>query len=100
MLNLFRALTSLRRVEPALSVGNYASVDSGAEEVLAYVRTTPGSARFLVVLNFGSKKHSLNLSQVARQADIAVATDMVRRGEVALSDLALGPNEGLVLRLH
>ncbi len=98
MLNLFRALTSLRRVEPALSVGDYASVDSGAEEVLAYIRTAPGADRFLVVLNFGSKKHTLDLSQVARQADIAVATDMIRRGEVALSDFALGPNEGLVLR--
>ncbi|MEW5956363.1 MAG: alpha-amylase family glycosyl hydrolase [Chloroflexota bacterium] len=107
MLSLFRALTGLRRAEPALSVGDYAAVETGLADVFAYLRTAPGADRFLVALNFGSERHALDLSRVgeltssrvAPQAEIAVATDMVRRGEVALSDLALGPNEGLVLRL-
>ena len=100
MLNLFCDLTALRRVEPALSVGDYASVEVSAENVFAYLRTGPNATRFLIVLNFGGDDHTLDLSQVGSKADIAVATDMVRNGSVDLSALSLGPNEGLVLRLH
>jgi alpha-glucosidase len=100
MLSLYRAVTALRRAEPALCVGDYTTVETGAEEVLAYTRTAPAADRFLIVLNFGSAGHSLDLSQVASGAIIAVATDMVRRGQVDLSSLALAPGEGLVLRLH
>ena len=100
MLNLYRALTALRRTEPGLNVGDYASVDAGVEDVFAYVRTAPATDRFLVVLNFGDGSPTLNLSDIAQQATIAVATDMVRTGVVDLSNLNLKANEGLVLRLH
>jgi len=99
MLALFRALLSLRRAEPALAGGDYATVGTGAAEVYAYTRTAPGSARFLVVLNFGDAAHTLDLSAVAPRAEIALATGMRRRGEVSLKALALDPHEGLVLRL-
>lgn len=99
MLNFYKALTTLRRQEPALHSGDYASVESGAEEVLAYLRTASASSRFLIVLNFGQQAHTLNLSDTAPQAVITVATDMVRSGPVDLARLALGPNEGVVLRL-
>ncbi len=100
ILNLYRALTSLRRAEPALNVGDYASVESDVDDIFAYLRTAPESDRFLIVLNFGNDPHEVDLSQVADKADIAVATDMVRSGDVDLSRLELGPNEGLVLRVH
>lgn len=99
MLSLYRALTRLRLAEPALSVGDYASVDSGADDVFAYRRTAPGADAFLVILNFGPRKHTLDLSRNARTGTIAVATDMVRSGGVDLGYLRIGPNEGLVLRL-
>ena len=107
MLNLYRALTRLRRAEPALHVGDYASVETGVSAVFAYLRTAPGADRFLIVLNFGAEALVLNLSHVARDATIAVATDMLRRGSTALttggsvdlSSLPVEPNEGLVLRL-
>jgi alpha-glucosidase len=99
MLNLYRALTALRRAEPALNVGDYASVETGVDDVFAYLRTAPAADRFLVVLNFESNEQTLNLSRVASQAEIAVSTTMTRRGEVDLARLALGANEGVVLRL-
>ncbi len=99
MLNLYRALTRLRRAEPALHAGDYASLDAGADDVFAYLRTAPGADRFLIVLNFGTVTHTLDLSRAARAATIAVATDMARGGAVDLTRLQLNPNEGLVLRL-
>jgi len=99
MLNLFCDLTALRRVEPALSVGDYALVEAGAKDIFAYLRTGPNATRFLIVLNFGGDDHTLDISHVGGKADIVVATDMVRSGSVDLSALSLGPNEGLVLRL-
>jgi alpha-glucosidase len=99
MLALYRALTRLRRAEPPLHVGDYASVEAGVDDVFAYLRTHSGAARFLILLNFGSEPHTLDLSHFASTAHIAVATDMVRYGLVDLAKLSLAPNEGLVLRL-
>jgi alpha-glucosidase len=99
MLNLYRALTTLRRAEPSLNVGDYASVEADVDDVFAYLRTAPEADRFLVVLNFGDKSCQLDLSRVAAKAEIAVATGMERTGEIDLSRLAVGRNEGLVLRL-
>ena len=99
MLNLYRALTSLRRTEPALYAGNYTSLDSGKSGVFAYLRTAPDSDRFLVVLNFTAQEYTVNLSQVGQTATIAVATDMKRQGLVNLVSVGIGSNEGLVMRL-
>ena len=99
MLSLYRALTRLRRAEPALHAGDYASLDAGAEDVFAYLRTAPNTDRFLIVLNFGERDHTLDLGHVGQRATIAVATDMVRQGAVELASLQIGPDEGLVLRL-
>ena len=99
MLNLYRALSKYRRSETALHAGAYESLDAGPGDVFAYTRTSPDAARYLVVLNFGGKQRTLDLSQVASTAEIAVATDMQRKGTVTLAQLELGPNEGLVLRI-
>ena len=100
MLRLYRALTALRRAEPALHVGAYASLDAGAADVFAYLRTAPGADSFLIVLNFGAGDHTLNLRHAAAQASIAVSTAMDRQGAVDLDNLALRPHEGLALRLE
>lgn len=99
MLNFYRALTRLRQAEPALSVGDYHTVETGVDEVFAYLRTTPTENYFLVVLNFGQDSHSLDLCDVTFGAVIALATDMKRTGPVDLSKLQINPNEGLVLRV-
>jgi alpha-glucosidase len=99
MLNLYRALTQLRQCEPALSVGDYGAVDTAVADIFAYQRTAPGADRFLILLNFGSNSRTLDLSHLATDATIAVASDMQRSGPVNLAALALGPHEGLLLRL-
>ena len=99
MLSLYRALTSLRQAEPALHVGAYQTVETAEAEILAYKRTSPDGDDFLVVLNFGGGEYMLDLSEVAAIAQIEIATGMQRNGEVDLMSLALGADEGLVLRL-
>jgi alpha-glucosidase len=97
MLNFFRALTRLRQAEPALNRGGYTAVDTDIEDIFAYQRTA--ASDFLIVLNFGSGRHTLNLAHIAGQAEIAIATDMNRGGSIALDNLTIQPNEGLVLQL-
>lgn len=99
MLNFYRTLTHLRRAEPALHVGAYTAVDTGTADIFAYCRTHPEAANFLIILNFGAQMHQLNLSHVAANANIVVATDMQRNGAVDLNKLVVNPNEGLVLRV-
>ncbi|MBN2500441.1 MAG: DUF3459 domain-containing protein, partial [Anaerolineales bacterium] len=99
MLSLYRALTALRRAEPALHVGAYQTVETAEADILAYRRTSPDRDDFLVVLNFGSGEYLLDLSEVASTAQIEIATGMQRSGEVSLASLVLDADEGLVLRL-
>ena len=99
MLNLYRALAALRRAAPALNVGDYQAIESSSDDVFAYLRSALGADHFLIVLNFAGEAHTLDLSEVAPTATIAIATDMVRTGPVDLAEVSLGPNEGLVLRL-
>jgi alpha-glucosidase len=99
MLNLYRALTALRRTEPSLNVGGYTSVDVNAPDVYAYKRFSPGEDAFLVVLNFGDQSWTLDFSELAEKAVIEISTGMKRYGEVDLAALETGANEGLVIRL-
>jgi alpha-glucosidase len=97
MLNFFRALTRLRQAEPALNRGEYVAVDTDVQDIFAYRRTADSD--FMVILNFGSDTHTLNLAHVAEQAEIAISTSMNRSGPVELDNLTIQPNEGLVLRI-
>jgi alpha-glucosidase len=98
MLNLYRALVRLRRSEPALHAGEYRAIDSGAEDVFAYLRTS-GEDSFLIALNFGAGAHRLDLSAAGSRARVEISTRMDRAGEVDLRELDLRPNEGVVARI-
>lgn len=99
MLAFYRALTALRQSEPALVVGGYRSVDAGADDIFAYVRSVAEGYDFLIALNFGNSSHRIDLSTVARTASIALGTDMANEGVVDLNALEVDANGGLVLRL-
>jgi len=98
MLNFYRALTALRQAEPALTIGDYRSLDAGTPDVFAYLRSHE-ETRFLVVFNFGGEARRLDLSAVGKEAEIALSTELTRPRAVVLSALNLGPNEGRILRL-
>ncbi len=100
MLAYFRALTALRQSSPALVVGDYKAVDTGKDEVYAYLRTAKvdgGEQRYLVVLNFGGATHRVDLSSLGKNANILLSTNMLSQGEVPLRRLYVSPNEGMIL---
>lgn len=99
MLNLYRALVRLRQAEPSLHVGDYTAVETAVSDIFAYQRTAPDADPFLILLNFGSDAHTLDLSHLADKAEIALSSGLQRSGPVGLTALTVGPDEGLVLRL-
>jgi alpha-glucosidase len=102
MLSYFRALTALRESSPALVVGDYKSLDTGKDEVYAYLRTAKtdsGEQRYLVVLNFGGGTHRLDFSSLGKNAEILLSTNMLSKGVVPLRRLYVSPNEGMILAL-
>lgn len=102
MLSYFRALTTLRQSSPALTVGDYRSLETGKEDVYAYLRTAEvegGQQRFLVVLNFGDRTHRIDLSSVGRKGTIVLSTNMLSEGEIPLRQLYVSPNEGIVVQV-
>lgn len=97
MLSFFRALTALRQREPALTIGDYRSLDPGAADVFAYERRH-GADRLIVALNFVGEARRLDLSAAAEHGDVILSTGMAGPRRVDLSALDLGPNEGIIVR--
>lgn len=95
-LTMVRRLTHLRREHPALLFGAYHAVDTSCADVFAYIRET-GEQRVLVVLNFVGTLQHLDLSWISPYARILCSTTVQRDGEIALDQVTLEPNEGLVL---
>lgn len=97
MLTLTRRLLELRRAHPALSIGDYCSLDVGDKRVFAYCRSA-GNERFLVALNL-----SLEATTACLPLDglmqIALSTELDREGRIDPGPLALRPNEGVIIRI-
>jgi alpha-glucosidase len=102
MLNLFRALTALRRAEPALNRGAIELVDVGIKDVLAYRRTHEGSDGFLVMLNLGEEVHELDLRRAldGRTAELVLSTELSPTRAGGEETMAINGNEGLIIRLR
>ncbi len=98
MLSFYQALTSLQQAEPALTVGSYRSIDAGAPDVFTYLRVHAATC-LLIVLNFAGGSRRLDLSAVGRQAELLLSTGVTAPRSMALANLELGPNEGMILRL-
>ncbi len=96
LLALTRHLLGLRRASQALSLGSYASIETGNRDVFAYLRTYEYE-RLLVVLNFGAALVRLDLRAVGERGSLAACTLMNQTGPVALAELDLRPYEGLVI---
>ncbi|HEX4207526.1 MAG TPA: alpha-amylase family glycosyl hydrolase [Ktedonobacteraceae bacterium] len=95
-LTMIRRLIQIRSNHPALRSGTYQAVDTSCTDVFAYLRETD-EQRVLVVLNFVGTQQHLDLSQVSQYARVLCSTTMQRDGEIALNQVALEPNEGLML---
>ncbi len=88
-LTYFRALTTLRRAHPALSLGDYATAEGGHPDVYAYTRTL-GEDRVLVLLNFAREARPIT----APGATLLLSSEGVTE---ATADLA--PLEARLLKL-
>ena len=101
LLAFFRTLLSLRNINPALSIGSYRSLTLGNPvanaSAFAYIRQYEDQ-QLLVALNFTDNEVPLDLP-LQGIAQGLLSTGMDREGDLDLSTLTLGPNEGLLLAL-
>jgi alpha-glucosidase len=97
VLALYRRLIELRRAEPALSVGDYASLPAG-DDLMAYMRKA-GSRRLLIVLNFAARIRRFDLNELQSQAVLLLSTYLDRGQEILGAELQLRPDEGVIVAL-
>lgn len=97
MLSLYRRLIDLRRVEPALEIGSYASVPASGD-LLVYLREHDGTG-FLIALNLGDKLDTLDLGHSGPRGTVVVGTHRDREGEPIEDRISLRGNEGIVVKL-
>jgi alpha-glucosidase len=98
MLSLYQALLALRRAEPALSVGAYASVATDEDEVLTYERRNEATGRRLsIALNLGNRSRAL--ASFAPEAKILLSTRLDQPSGVIQGAIYLRPAEGIVVEI-
>lgn len=100
VLELYRRLIRARRDFPALGHGAHRSLFGVAPDVLAWVREID-EERVLCLLNVGDAPRACSLPTArlgTHAGDVVVATSD-RSGSVSLTDLTVGPLEGLAIKL-
>jgi len=97
MLSLYKSLLALRRREPALHAGSYVPVHAEGN-LLAYIRQSGGS-RLLVVLNLGPAPALFEAPGIKAAGAVVAATHPERVGKSVGDEIALGGDEGIVVRL-
>ena len=91
MLTLYRQLLALRRIRPALAVGEYRPVES-TEQIYVFERIGPGE-RLAIALNFGSESKRVDLSG-ATQVLLSTHPHLNRAGIDGFVELQ--PFEGVI----
>jgi alpha-glucosidase len=97
ILSLYKRLIELRRAEAALSVGDFSPLHAG-EDLIAYVRKT-AERRILVVLNLGNEARNFDLAALECFPRLLLSTHLDEHPEALANNLALGPDEGVIIEL-
>ena len=97
-LALTRALLDIRRVHAALTLGVYRSVEQENVTCFVYLRQY-ADQHCLVVLNFSAQEQVVILPQWG-QGQILLSTHLDREERIALSEIHLRGNEGLLIALE
>jgi len=97
ILALYRRLIELRRLEPALSVGDFAALPV-SNDLMAYTRKF-GEQRLLTLLNFSSLVRSFDLSALEAQATMLLSTHLDRERAALGDDIQLRADEGVIVEL-
>ena len=99
MLSLYRRLLQLRRLHPALAVGEYRPV-AASNGVLGYVRSAEGE-RFLIALNLTAEPAALTLESLgATERTVMLSTYLDREDERLDTTLTLRADEGVLIALR
>jgi alpha-glucosidase len=95
LLNLYKALISLRHQLPELVTGSYVPI-AAQGDLLLYRRQTDIDA-LVVALNLGDQPVSIASDAVALQGEILISTLLDRRGEKVQGAVDLRGNEGVII---
>lgn len=97
LLTLYRRLLALRRECDALCIGSYEPV-AMTDDLVAYIRKSGGES-LLIALNLGAQPHDLSLKALRRSGAVLLSTHLDREHREPRNEVALRPDEGVILRL-
>ena len=93
ILSLYKRLLALRRRYEALRIGRYETLTCRGD-VFGFARSV-GQEKLIVLLNFGHERRTVSLGSERATALLSTVRD--RSGERVAPELALDPNEAVIL---
>jgi alpha-glucosidase len=97
LLSFTRRLIALRRAQPALSIGNYQSIDGVPADCFVFLRQA-SRQRYLVAVNFSDNEQQVNISQMGH-GRIVLSTHAERKAAIELASLPLRAKEGVIIEM-
>lgn len=97
-LNFFIGLTRLRRAHPALTRGSITFIDGGGDDLLIYLRQW-NTERLLIVINFGSTDHHLDITGFSDRCAALLSSSMDAGSDLSPASIPVRPHESLILKL-
>jgi len=98
IVTLYRRLLALRRSDDALMAGHYRRARASNTDAMVYVRSTERS-RLLVALNLAGQPRVVAVDAPDVKGSILLSTHLDREGETLGREIALRPDEGIIVRL-
>lgn len=99
LLNFYRQLITLRKVNPALQLGSYTSILEGVPEDCYFYRREMDNKKYLITLNFSRNKCNYDLNLLSDSVRLLLSTEFKRQVEDSKGLLCLEPLEGCILQL-
>lgn len=95
MLRFYKRLIKLRNTTPALNAGNFRPLEAEGN-ILAYIRRQ-GKQKWLVALNLGSRRQSLEINDIEVNGKVALGTHPDKEGAEVSNKITLRGNEGILV---
>ncbi len=99
ILNLYRSLIALRHQSSALTEGDYLPLESGNENVLAYIRESETEKK-LIMINFSDDEAEVSFEFTCAGIILSTNSNRNSNAESNLKKIVLEGNEGCIFELQ
>lgn len=103
LLTFYKKMIATRKKHASLRTGSFEPVDSGSDQIMAYLRTITRQEQLLVVMNFSNRKNKFILENrpiPLKSGQVILSTHKRTDLPINIAIIQLEPYEGTIVKLE